>query len=353
MSSTDSFPKILSIGLATPENRFSQLEIAELLGVKSSKSLRFFQHNHIKTRHLILPKSLSLNTPFKEETPAQLREKFLSNAILLIEKALDEALKKSDLQKKEIDFIVCVTSTGFNVPGLSALVIEKLKLNKNCQRIDIVGMGCNAGLNGLQTVTNWCKGNPDKMGVLICCELCSCIYSVDDSENTAIVNSLFGDGVVACIVKNSEKKDKAAIIDFSSHLIPESLPFLRFNWHEKNNRYSFFVDKKTPERLAEEIETPLYELLKKHKLEFIDIKHWVVHSGGSAILDAIEAKMKLDKTAFRHTRTVLETLGNISSGSFLFSYQKLLEENIVKPGEYGIMVTMGPGLTVEMALIKW
>jgi predicted naringenin-chalcone synthase len=30
-----------------------------------------------------------------------------------------------------------------------------------------------------------------------------------------------------------------------------------------------------------------------------------------------------------------------------------MQEKVVKPGEYGMMITMGPGLTIEMALIKW
>lgn len=353
MEASKLFPKILSIGLATPENVFSQIEIADIMGVTDLKALRFFEHEHIKTRHLLMPKNATSEGAFVEETPAELREKFLSNSVILIEKALNEALLKSGLQKTDIDYIVCVTSTGFNVPGLSAQVIEKLNLKKSTQRVDIVGMGCNAGLNGLQTLANWCTVNPKKTGVLICCELCSCIYSTDSTENAALVNSLFGDAVATCIVKMSDSSGKASILDFSSHIIPDSLPFLRFNWDEEKNRNSFYVDKNTPATLAREIEIPLNDLLKKNNLTFSQISHWIVHSGGAAILDAIENKMNLDKQAFRHTRIVLENYGNISSGSFLFSYQKLMEEKLVAPGDFGVMVTMGPGLTVEMALIKW
>ncbi len=359
MSKTKPQIKILNVGLAVPETRFSQKDMATLMGVITSSSLRFFEHDHINSRHLILPQKSNniVQVESLEESTDELREKFKLNSISLIEKALTEALSKSQIKKEDIDYIVCVTSTGFFVPGLSALTIESLNLKRNCQRLDIVGMGCNAGLNGLNAVTNWCSQNLNQIGVLICCELSSCIYSIEDNENSAIVNSLFGDGVAVCLMQSQTNQnaltDVPSILDFSSHLIAATLPLLRFNWNSEKNKYSFFVDKKTPLYLAENISTPLEEILNKNKIKITDIKHWIVHSGGAAILDAIETKLGLDKKSFRHTRSVLKEFGNVSSGSFLFSYQNLLNEQSIKKDDYGLMITMGPGLTIEMALIRW
>jgi polyketide synthase Type III len=348
-------PKILTIGTAVPEHKFTQQEMAALLGVKDEKSLRFFEHEHVKTRHLILPKNFRENN-FKEETPAELREKFLFHAVSLIEKALDEALLKISLKRNDVDFITCVTSTSFMVPGLSAYVLEKLKLKKNTQRLDIVGMGCNAGLNGLNAVANWSSAHPEKVGVLICCELCSCIYSMEESENAALVNSLFGDGVAVCLISCREKKSDivtSTLIDYQGHVIADTLSLLRFDWNDEKHRYSFFVDKKTPEALASEIDIPLREMLDRHQLKISSINHWIVHSGGAAILDSLEKKLGLNRHSFRHTRNVLENFGNISSGSFLFSYDQLIHEKNISAGDYGVMITMGPGLTIEMALVKF
>jgi 3,5-dihydroxyphenylacetyl-CoA synthase len=50
---------------------------------------------------------------------------------------------------------------------------------------------------------------------------------------------------------------------------------------------------------------------------------------------------------------VLRDYGNLSSGSFLFSYQRLLSEGKVARGDYGVMLTMGPGSTIESALLQW
>jgi polyketide synthase Type III len=50
---------------------------------------------------------------------------------------------------------------------------------------------------------------------------------------------------------------------------------------------------------------------------------------------------------------VLRHFGNLGSGSFLFSYKRLVEEGFVQRGDKGVMMTMGPGSTIETALLSW
>jgi predicted naringenin-chalcone synthase len=347
--------KILSVGTSVPKTSFSQSELAKIFKVQNEKALRFFKHPHIQKRYLLPPLKGGFKTSMAEETPGELREKFISHSLVLIEEALQKALDAAGLKKEQIDFISCVTSTGFLVPGLSALIIEHMRLRPDCQRSDIVGMGCNAGLNGMNAVASWCEANPGKNGILICCELCSCIYSLDEEENTSLVNSLFGDGIAASVVRagaGDPQNKGPEILRFQSYLIPNSLPFLRFNFLADRNRYNFYVDKKTPETLAAHIDTPVNLLLKAFGLSQGDISYWIFHTGGDAILTGIEKKLNLPESALRHTRSILRDYGNISSGSFLFSYQRLLEEQETCQG-YGLMATMGPGLTIELALLKW
>jgi 3,5-dihydroxyphenylacetyl-CoA synthase len=61
----------------------------------------------------------------------------------------------------------------------------------------------------------------------------------------------------------------------------------------------------------------------------------------------------LTRYDLRHTVGVLRDYGNLSSGSFLFSYERLLNEGAVHAGEYGVLMTMGPGSSIETALVRW
>ncbi len=339
---------IISVGTAVPKTRYTQEKIAELLKVKSEKSRRFFLHDHISTRHLCIPETGA------QESNAELTSRFRKQAVALSEEAALKAMEKAGVSKRDIDYICCVTSTGFIVPSLSLLIMEKMDLNNNCQRADIVGMGCSAGLNGLSTVSNWCLANKGKTGLLVCCEISSAVYVIDDNENTALVNSLFGDGVAAAIVSAgaaNKSAQCAKIIRLSSSRIPNTMDLLRFDWNDKKNLNQFYVDKDTPERLAAQIGDSLKALLKDTEQK--NIKHWIVHTGGAAILNKIEEKLSLPPQALRHSRSVLKNYGNVSSGSFLFSFERLLTENVTRAGDAGVMMTMGPGLAIEMALIEW
>ena len=50
---------------------------------------------------------------------------------------------------------------------------------------------------------------------------------------------------------------------------------------------------------------------------------------------------------------MLRDYGNVSSGSFLFSFERLADEDVAAPGDYGVLMTMGPGSTIETALVQW
>lgn len=78
-----------------------------------------------------------------------------------------------------------------------------------------------------------------------------------------------------------------------------------------------------------------------------------MHSGGKKVIDAVRVNLGLTRHDVRHTTGVLRDYGNLSSSSFLFSYERLLTERVTRAGEYGVLMTMGPGSTIETALVQW
>jgi polyketide synthase Type III len=70
-------------------------------------------------------------------------------------------------------------------------------------------------------------------------------------------------------------------------------------------------------------------------------------------VDAIKYNLGLSEWDVRHTASVLRDYGNLSSGSFLFSLQRLLAEGRVERGDWGVLMTMGPGSQIETALVRW
>ena len=345
-------PRIISVGTANPPYKYTQEEVVQLYGEKNPRITQFFRNSHIKTRHLYLPEPVDGIMP--EETNQQLIDKHLNGALELSPVAIGESLTPHGLSPHDIDFFCCLSSTGFLCPGITAHITKAMGIRENVYRVDILGMGCNAGLNGLQHVTAIAQANPGKLGLLLCVEICSAAYVNNDDLFTAVVNSLFGDGVSAALVRQDDSdtwEDGPCIVDFESHIIIEALEAMRFELY--NNKLSFYLDRDIPYVIGANVEKPINRLLGRHNLKRRDIDHWIVHSGGKKVIDAIEYNLGLTDYDMRHTLSVLKNYGNLSSASFLFSYKELKREGIIKQGDLGVSITMGPGTTIETALLAW
>lgn len=349
--------RILNVGSATPSRGYTQKELLDLFGFQDPISRRVFDAPHIAKRHLILPEPDPHTGHLPRESARALIEKFHYGALQLGRGAICGAIEDLDLGTGDIDAIVCVTSTGFMVPGLSCLFVRELGLKTSCYRLDVVGMGCNAGLNGLTALDGWSRQHRGKFGLLVCCEVNSAIYCHNDTARDGIVNSLFADGAAAIVVRadtsETDSPPGPRIVDFESHMIPDEWGAMRFEWNDELACWQFYLGRDIPYVLGVHCATPVTSLLKRNGIRRRDIDHWVIHTGGGAVIDAIKLGLGLTEHDVRHTRSVLHNFGNLSSGSFLFSYQCLQQEDVARPGEYGIMMTMGPGAQIETALLQW
>jgi predicted naringenin-chalcone synthase len=346
---------IAGVGTATPPTSYSQPEILELFGVRDRRVRSLFLSSAIERRHLTLPPLGEDGLP-RVEAQGELLAKHRTSAIDIGSRAIYACLDHAYATTADIVYLCCVTTTGFLSPGISALLCRELGLAVECVRLDVVGMGCNAGLNALNAATSWAHANPGRLAIMLCVEVCSAAYVFDGTMRTAVVNSLFGDGAaaVALIAPNGDGLAGApSILKFRSRIITEAVDAMRYDWDESHGKFSFFLDPLVPYVVGAHVEGVVDGLLFGTGLRRSDIAHWLVHSGGKKVIDAIKINLGLSAYDLRHTSGVLRDYGNLSSGSFLFSYQRLLREGNIAPGDYGVMITMGPGSTIESALLRW
>lgn len=347
-------PRILSLGTANPDTWYRQSEVIERFQVEDPRIRSLFQSGHIRGRNLILPTPDAHGLP--NETQGQLLAKHLQGAKDFGARAVRRCLEAESLEPGQVDYLACITTTGFMAPGLSAHLVEELGLRADCARLDVVGMGCNAGLNGLNPVANWAMANPGANAVLACVEVCSAAYVFDNTLRTAVVNSLFGDGAAAALVRSQdadERRFAPQVLGFQSHVITPAIGAMRYDWDDDAGKFSFFLDRDIPYFIGEHAEKPVDQLLERFGLKRRHVAHWIVHSGGKKVIDAIKYNLGLSAWDLRHTVSVLRDHGNLSSGSFLFSLQRLLDEGVVERGDHAVMITMGPGTSIETALVRW
>jgi 3,5-dihydroxyphenylacetyl-CoA synthase len=346
-------PRIISVGTANPPKAYTQQDIIDLFNVDDPRLTQFFTNSHIRKRHLVLPEQ-SPDQTVPHEDGEQLLAKHRLWTVDLGKQAIARCLEPRGLQAADVDFMVAVTTTGLLCPSLSALVATNMGMRRNVQRIDIVGMGCNAGLNGLFSAARFAAANPERNVLLLAAEICSAGYVFDLTMRTAVVNSLFGDGVAAILIQADNSlsaSDGPQLLDFESYLVHEAGQDMRFDFVK--DQWNFYLDRSIPYKIGAAIEHPVDALLGRHNLKRRDIRHWLVHSGGKKVVDSIKYNLNITDHDVRHTRTILREYGNISSAAFLFSYQELFREQIARQGDYGVAIAMGPGVSLETGLLQW
>ncbi|MDH6708780.1 polyketide synthase Type III [Kitasatospora sp. MAA19] len=378
MTTTATDPaRIIGVGTAVPANSYSQQEILDIFAVRDPRVRSLFLNSAIERRYLTLPPEGPDGSRVME-VQGELLAKHKAQAVDMGVRAVQACLKEAGADLADIGYVCCVTTTGFLTPGLSALVIRELGIDPHTSRLDVVGMGCNAGLNALNAVNGWARANPGRLALMVCAEACSAAYVFDGTMRTSVVNSLFGDGSAAVALVAGETAgvgvgahdgarvpggagapgeapaaEGPQLLKFSSYIITDAIDAMRYDWDDEQERFSFFLDPHVPYVVGAHAELVVDRLLDGTGLRRSDIDHWLVHSGGKKVIDAVGVNLGLTRHDLRHTTSVLRDYGNLSSGSFLFSYQRLLEEQVAQPGDHGVLMTMGPGSTIETALARW
>jgi len=349
---------ICGIGKASPDEVYTQREVADLLKVNDLRMRAIYSAAHIQTRCLAEIASEQERTV----TQGQLVQKHLRWSKRMSQDAVPMACAAAGIRKEDIQFIVVCTTTGFLSPGLSAHIATHLRLSPHIQRADIVGMGCHAGLNTMCTAAHWAEANPGCPALMLCVEVVSAGYMWDAGAPDmamALTNALFGDGCACAIlmcptpqkpISSTEETIRPMLYGFESMLVPDTLDSLCYEWLDDYNKFSFTISPQVPYLMGLKIPVMLKRLLDKFRLKKEDVSHWVVHSGGKKVLDCVMYSLGLSKHAIRHSLSSLKAMGNMSSGSFLWAYDSLLKEKECKPGDYGVFITMGPGAGIECAL---
>ena len=94
-------------------------------------------------------------------------------------------------------------------------------------------------------------------------------------------------------------------------------------------------------------------LLAPHNLSRSDLKWFAIHPAGPKVLTLVERELGLKPEQLASSWKVMRKYGNMSSAAVLFVLADLLENALVQPGDLGIIVAFGPGISGEVVLARW
>jgi alkylresorcinol/alkylpyrone synthase len=270
------------------------------------------------------------------------------------EQAVRQALQRAGLAPSDVDHLFFVTVTGIATPSVDARLMNRLGLRPDVKRTPIFGLGCVAGAAGTARASDVLRAYPDQVAVLLSVELCSLTLQREDlSIANIIASGLFGDGAAALVLSGAERPAPGAprILATRSVFYPDTERVM--GWDVVNGGFKVVLSAKVPEVVRGHVREDVGSFLAEQGLGTADIRHWVAHTGGPKVLEAFESTLELPEGALARSWKSLRETGNLSSASVLFVLESLLASDEARPGDFGMLMAMGPGFCAELVLLQW
>jgi predicted naringenin-chalcone synthase len=267
--------------------------------------------------------------------------------------AVAEILSNNNVSANDVERLITISCTGFFAPGLDYYLIDRFKFPASVKRTNIGFMGCAASLIGFNTVLESMSQLRTSNGktLLVSVELCSLHLQTEPSRDNILANMIFADGCGAALFDNSPSASKGLeLLSTSSHLFKNSAEYM--GWKIGNFGFEMMLSSDLPKIILNDAAPALKNILAKHNLSTEQISHWVLHPGGRAILDSLQNGLNISDEKMIPSRTVLKNYGNLSSASILFVLKELMKNTVMKNDELVCAVAFGPGLTMEVAILK-
>ncbi|KAG6526213.1 phenylpropanoylacetyl-CoA synthase-like [Zingiber officinale] len=367
---------ILAIGTANPANVVDQsaypdfyfrVTDCEHLQDLKAKFRRICERAAIRKRHLyltedILRKNPSLLAPMAPSFDA--RQAIVVAAIPeLAKEAAEKAIKEWGRPKSDITHLVFCSASGVDMPGSDLQLLKMLGLPMSVNRVMLYNVGCHAGGTALRVAKDLAENNRGARVLAVCSEVTVLSYRGPDAAHieSLFVQALFGDGAAALVVGSDPidgvERSIFEVASASQVMLPESAEAV--GGHLREIGLTFHLKSQLPAIIASNIEQSLVAACAPLGLTDWNQLFWVVHPGGRAILDQVEARLGLQKERLAATRHVLSEFGNMQSATVLFILDEMRKRSAAEGrattgegDEWGVLLGFGPGLSIETVVLR-
>jgi alkylresorcinol/alkylpyrone synthase len=348
---TDSV-QLLSLGLATPPHNLAQDDVLaaahDIFIDRFPEFVRMgpvYDNAGVRNRQAARP----IDWYLQPHGWADRAEAYDAVALDLFCRAAEAALDQAGLVGDEVDTIVTVSTTGISTPSLEARAMTRLGFRCDAARAPLFGLGCAGGATGLALAYRLAKAQPGSKVLLVCVELCTLAFRLEDLRKTDIISTaIFGDGAAACVLSSVARAEGfARVSGCAEHTWPQTLDIM--GWRVGETGLSVVLDQNLPAFVRREIRPAMEAMLARQDLRLEDIDRFICHPGGAKVLDAIESAFGMGQGALAFEREVLADHGNMSSPTVLFVLERARRCGMPKRS---LLTALGPGFTASTVTLE-
>jgi predicted naringenin-chalcone synthase len=201
----------------------------------------------------------------------------------------------------------------------------------------------------LQQASNHLAAFPGHRALVLAVEICSAAYYLDDRLESAVAHAIFADGAGALALGTAG--EGASLIEHRTLFRSEHLDAMGFEYPEGRPRV--ILSKEVRKIGAVMMKEMVAALLASQGLKKENIAFWVLHSAGRRVIEQAVKLLDLSAEDVAASRAVLRRYGNMSSATVVFVLEEMLRGAQPVPGDWGVMIALGPGFAAEGALLSW
>ncbi len=349
-------PFVRAVGRALPPHYATQEQL--ISAFRELWARKHFNLERLEDLHRAVNVSgRFLALPLDEYPPLvsfqQRNDAWMRASVDLGEKVVRQALDKAGLTPQDVDHVFFVTVTGLAVPSIEARLANRLGFREDVRRTPIFGLGCVAGAAGVARAVDYLRGWPGHTALVVAVELCSLTLQREDlSIPNIIASGLFGDGAACVVLQGGEASAPGPrVVASRAVFYPDTERIM--GWDIVDSGFKVVLSAKVPQLVRENVRANVDGFLSAHGLTRGDVRHWVAHTGGPKVLQAFEESLELPKQSLARSWASLHEVGNLSSASVLFVLGETMEAQEPRPGDWGLMMALGPGFCAELVLLRW
>ena len=288
---------------------------------------------------------------------AQRNARYREAAVPLAEDVAQRALQQADVPTEDVTHVIAVSCTGFFAPGLDVEIVKRLGLPPSTQRTVIGFMGCYAAFNALRVAHSFCQSQPNARVLIVCVELCTLHFQIEDSLESVVVNALFADGAAAAVLSSRSGADAAGRMAYrGSRSVLDDDSAEAMTWTIGDTGFQMGLSSRVPDVIATHLPAYTDALLSEQGQTRADVDFWAIHPGGRRIVERAKDVLALTDADVAASRGVLRDYGNMSSPTILFVLKRILDTShtngTAADPTNGVAMAFGPGLTIEGAFFR-
>ena len=358
MSSDTQFPLLRSIGRALPQNYYPQETISAALWSEwggGEEGRARFERLHravgVRGRHLALP----MEDYRALDSFSKMNDQWIERATDLGMEATESALAQAGLAATDVDHIFFTTVTGIASPSIDAKLVNRMSMRPDIKRTPIFGLGCVGGAAGVARAADYLRAFPSHTALLVSVEVCSLtLQRKDKSVANVIASGLFADGAAAVLLTGGARADgfpAPRVVASRSMFFPDTEEMM--GWRLTDTGFQIVLSAGVPDLVRRNLRQGVDSFLSDQGLALTDISHWLAHTGGPKVLQAMEVALELPRCALARSWKSLAALGNLSSASVLHVAADFMDSKTACRGDFGLLLSLGPGFCGELVLLQW